>query len=156
MSKIIPVLAALSLVFTLTACDTGSSDTAGVDHLLLEIHSSHSRVKVGDVVQIRFTIRNTGQQLIVVESKNLPVMDIRVEEAGGHVLLTWSSQNSDKVSDRLEWKPGEVKVIDWTWTPKEGDVYIGNLHDIGLNGLLSGSSVGQVAGVTICASNVCQ
>lgn len=106
---------------------------------------------------MRFTIKNTGSESTVVESKDTPVMDISVSVVGDGTLLVWSEQNPDQVSHHLEWKPGESKVIEWSWTPKEDDIYIGAFHNFFLSGSLSeNSKVVQAADVMVCASNVCR
>ncbi|MBI5033544.1 MAG: hypothetical protein HZB51_23730 [Chloroflexi bacterium] len=151
------------LLIALTGCDqtkgNGLSHTAyhALDELTLKVESNRSQAHVGEPVLIRFTVTNTGQKPDTVESADQPVMDIIVRVVGGETLLTWSEQNPDKVSHHLEWQPGESKVIELTWTPKEGDVYIGATHNIFLTGLLYwGPGRSQSAGVTICASSICR
>jgi hypothetical protein len=56
-------------------------------------------------------------------------MDIVVQLDSGPDLLTWSSQNPDKVQHRLEWKLGETKTIGWVWTPKPEDIASGYYQD---------------------------
>ena len=155
-------LISLWLLTALTGCDqtkgNGLSYTAyhALDELTFKVEANRSQAQVGEPVLIRFTVTNTGQKPDSVESGDQPVMDIIVGEVGGGTLLTWSEQNPDKVSHRLEWQPGESKIIELTWTPKEGDVYIGAIHNIYLGGLLhwgAGKTLG--ASVTICASSIC-
>ncbi|MBI5649413.1 MAG: hypothetical protein HZC40_03035 [Chloroflexi bacterium] len=111
---------------------------------------------MNEPVQMRFGVVNTGKETFVLESKNSPVMDIVVSEAGGGAFLSWSTQNPDKVSYRIEWKPGESKVIELTWIPKPGDIYIGARRDIDLVGTLAGLSGGLGVSVRICASDICR
>ncbi|MGB8644239.1 MAG: hypothetical protein WCF84_03325 [Anaerolineae bacterium] len=67
-----------------------------------------------------FTVINRGNQTVVFETTDRPVMGIIVQDAlSKEVLLTWSAQNPDKVSHHLEWKPGESKTIELTWTAAE-------------------------------------
>jgi hypothetical protein len=131
----------------------GLNQTTAYGSLILTFEADRSQVRVGEPVHMRFTIKNVGSKPWVIESQDTPVMDIRVDVVGDGTLLTWSVQNPAQVSHRLEWKPGESKVIEWSWTPKQGDVYSGAEHDIGLIGVLFG---GQAAGVRVCASDVCR
>jgi hypothetical protein len=150
-------LLVVGLVVTQIACNAGLSDTQDYGRLVLSFHANRSQAEVGQPVQMQFAVKNTGLGSEVVESKDTPVMDIYVEVVGGGVLLTWSSQNPDKVSHRLEWQPGETKAIELTWIPKQGDVYYGTYRGVYLTGSLSGSSIGgHAAGVRICASDVCR
>ncbi|CAG0972781.1 hypothetical protein ANRL3_01608 [Anaerolineae bacterium] len=151
---IILILMVLGVILAPSACDSGLRQTAGIDHLLLTVSSDRSRVKVGDSVQIRFTITNTGQQPIVVESNDRPVLDILVAPAGGDVIRSWSAENPDKVSHRIEWKPGESKVLELGWHVREGDrpspliFLIGALH--------ADPGPGQSAHVSLCLEGFCR
>lgn len=152
--EIILILIVLGVILTLSACDSGLRQTAGIDHLLLTVSSDRSRVKVGDSVQIRITTANTGQQPIVVESNDRPVLDILVAPAGGDVIRSWSAENPDKVSHRVEWKPGESKTLEMVWHVKEGDrlspliFLIGALH--------ADPGPGQSASVSLCLEGFCR
>lgn len=153
------ILASVALTFVLMqmGCGTGLRGTAGVDHLLLQTESNRSRAQADAPIQIRFTITNTGQNHIVVESPDTPVMDIVVDVVGGPELFSWSGQNPDKVAHRLEWKPGESKTIELVWVPKPEDIADGYFKDVFLTGLLySEGKIVQSAGVTVCASNFCR
>ncbi len=137
--------------------DSGLASGADSGVLHLGVSSNYSRVKPGNNVRIRFGVRNKGNETIVLESPDTPVMDIRVKVVGGPELLTWSSQNPDKVSHRIEWKPGESKVIELTWLVRQEDVTYGHPYDIDLAGFLNSNSKSiQAAGISVCASNVCQ
>ncbi len=133
-----------------TACAAALTDTQ-VYHtnLLLRLESDRSSVKVGESVLMRYAVRNRGKELIVIESKETPVLDIRVRHPGNDkVLLSWSERNPDLVSHRVEWKPGETKSLELTYLLKEED-YISGLG-IFLTGVLSeDSKVVQSAGVTV-------
>jgi hypothetical protein len=135
---------------------TGLSNKTNYDTLLLSLQTDRDRIQVGETVHMRFTVTNQGDTW-VLESKDTPVMDITVGIMGDGDITSWSAQNPDQGFHRLEWKRGESKVIEWTWTPKEGDVYIGAFHDIHLSGQLNkDSKIIQAAGVTLCSSNVCR
>lgn len=151
------ILIALCVALTQTGCDVGLRHTASYNYLLLELHSNRSQAKVDESIHVRFTVTNTGQQSTVVESQDTPVMDIVAGVTVDGKLLTWSSQNPNMVAHRLEWKPGESKVIELVWTPKQEDIVIGAFHDVHLAGRLYKDSKSiQSAGVDVCASDVCR
>jgi hypothetical protein len=154
---VILTLIVLSVVLLQTACDTGLKQVSGIDSLVLEFRSNQSRARVDEQIQMGFTITNRGQNRIIIESQGTPVMDISVDVVGGEQILSWSNQNSDKVTHQIEWKPGESKVIEWIWVPKQEDIYTGAFHDVFLTGLLyKDGKIVQSAGVTVCASNYCR
>jgi hypothetical protein len=106
---------------------------------------------------MRFKVENTRDYTIVLESPTTPVMDMLIHVVGGPDLLTWSSQNPDKVQHRLEWKPGETKTIEWVWIPRPEDIASGYYRDVFLGGLLyQGGKIIQSANVQVCASNFCR
>ena len=139
-------------VLTQAGCTTPSTQPqkafAKLDDLGLIFESDHSWLKVGETVHMRFTITNNGSRTWVVESKNFPVLDIIVQDVNsGQLLLSWSAQNPDKVSHRVEWKPGESKMLELTWTAAESN--FGHLvHTGGL--LLQNSGINQSASVSVC------
>gem|GEM_PF-6565854 len=161
-NKLIGGLLILLSLVTQTGCDSsrvGLRASALAYPLQLEFYADRSRAVVGEPIHIRFTVTNIHQQQRswVEESPDTPVMDISVKVVGGPRLLAWSDQNPDKVAHRLEWKPGEVKVIEWVWIPKQEDIASGYYQDVFLTGLLySDSKIIQSAGVTVCASNFCR
>jgi len=142
------------IALLLSGCTTyifGLSQTTSYDTLILKFETDRSKVRVGEPVPIRFTIKNVGNKPYMVESQNTPVMDIRVDGDGTH--LDWSEQNPNQIAHHLEWQPDESKVIEWTWIPRQEDVYIGAYHDIALIGILFG---GHAASVRVCASYICR
>lgn len=144
------------LLITLAGCTTGLSGTAELSDLVLKLETNRSQAHVGEPVQIRYTVTNTGTRTQVVESNEKPAMDIVVEVLGDGNLQVWSIEHPDKVTHRLEWQPGESKIIEWSWTPKEGDVNVGSRHDVGVGSILNWHpQVSQFASVIICASNIC-
>jgi hypothetical protein len=151
------ILLAVSISTMLTACsteDTGQSQTTSIGHLVLTFKSNRSRVKMGDTVQMRFTVTNTGRQLIVIESNDRPVLDIVVSALPtGDVIRSWSTENPDKVSHRIEWKPGEAQVLEMMWTVSPGD-------KLGIRISLSGdvnsdSTILKSSGVMLCLEGFC-
>jgi len=161
MKKLVSAFALCLFLIWQTGCtlfgNSGLDSGAEYGPLHLGFSADRARVKVGESVKMRFGVRNNGNETFTIESKDTPVMDIIAEVVGGPELLTWSSQNPDKISHRMEWKPGESKVIELTWTARQEDVYVGTRHDIYLTGLLSSNSkLIKAAGVRICASNVCR
>jgi len=146
----------LSLVMQVGCTPSAQMHTAKYNYLILKLWSDRSRAQVGEPVRIRFTVTNEGGDTWL-ESPDTPVMDIVVQVVGGPDLLTWSSQNPDKVAHRLEWKPGETKVIEWVWIPREEDIAVGYYHDVFIYGYVTSVSMGaQSAGVMVCASNFCR
>lgn len=147
----------LSLTMQVGCNPSSRTHMAKYNYLILKLQSDRSVARVGEPVHIRFTITNEGGDTWL-ESPTTPVMDIVVSSVGsGKVLIFWSAQNPDKVAHRLEWKPGESKVIEFVWTPRQEDIAIGVIHNIHLAGwLYQDSKLIQSAGVTICASNVCR
>ena len=114
--------------------------TAKYNYMILRLSSDRSVAQIGEPVNVRFTITNEGGDTWIA-SPNTPVMDIVASSMdSAEILLTWSSKNPDKVSHRLEWKPGESKMIELTWIPKQGDVYIGYRRDIHFSGVLNSDS----------------
>lgn len=157
----VSVVTLIVLLIGQTGCTLfGNSQLAsGADYgpLHLGVSSNYSRIQPGNNLRIRFGVRNNSNETIILESPGTPVMDIRVKVVGGPELLTWSSQNPDKVSHRIEWKPGESKVIELTWLVRQEDVAYGHPYYIDLAGFLnSESKLLQAAGVIVCASNACR
>lgn len=153
------LLIMLALLLLQVACEMGARHSAVYNDLLLQVQSNSTRAEVGKPIQIRFVITNTGinKHTYVLESPTTPVMDILIHVVGGPDLVTWSSQNPDKVQHRLEWKPGETKTIEWVWIPREEDIAVGYYKDVALVGILSsGSKSVQNASVVVCASNFCR
>lgn len=151
------ILLVLSSALALTACDTGLKHTSGIDSLILELYANHSQARVGEPIQIRFTTSNRGRNHIISESSDTPVIDIVVTPIDSDtVFLTWSDQNPEKITHRLEWAPGESKTIELTWTPKQEEIWYGAPRYVRLSGrLYSNSNSVPSAGVTVCASNAC-
>jgi hypothetical protein len=149
---IVMVLAFLALQ---TACATWEIQEAGVNNLLLRWESDRSWVKVGETVRMRFRVTNVGQQLIVYETADHSVLDITVEDVNSQkLILSWSSQNPDKVLHRVEWIPGESQVLELQWTPDEEFQY-GRLVHIGGH-LRANSKIIQSVGAMVCAGPACR
>lgn len=158
LTEITLALVALGFIIIQTACDTGLRETqVTLTYLYLTFESDRAKAQIGEPVLMRFTVTNTGKQPIVLESKDKPVMDIVVRVAGGGVLLSWSERNPHQIAHRMEWRPGESKVIELVWIPKQDDVYVGAYHDVFLSGILNDDSIPlQGVGVRLCASNFCR
>jgi hypothetical protein len=123
------VILVLALLLMQSACIAAMSHTEIYHtYLLLKIESDHSRVQVGEAIHIRFTTRNTGNEPIVVEYQDTPVMDIVILGIGDQVLASWSSRNPEQLSHRLEWKPGESKTIELIWIPTQADYDAGEYY----------------------------
>jgi len=154
-SKLILTIFALMLFLVAqTACgllfDPGLTSQTSYGHLHLGISSDRSTIKgVGNVVHVRFEVKNTSGESVVIESKDQPVLDIVISVVdSGKTIRTWSSENPDKVLHRVEWKPGESKAMDLTWQVTQGEP-IGLL--ISVSGQLnSDSKIVRTTGVGIC------
>lgn len=156
-STILFLILLLTTVTFASACAPTQRDVAVFSGLVLQFEADRSRVGVGDRVNMRFKVENTRDYTIVLESPTTPVMDMLIHVVGGPDLLTWSSQNPDKVQHRLEWKPGETKTIEWVWIPRPEDIASGYYRDVFLGGLLyQGGKIIQSANVQVCASNFCR
>lgn len=135
------------LLLLQTACDSQNTTARYDIDLVLKIESDRSSLKSGESMHIRFTTTNTGSRSIIIDSQDTPVLDIVVEEVPSRQrLASWSDRNPDKVSHRVEWKPGESKVMELTWT------YSGKASPYADSvGLLSGNSrMLQAASVRLC------
>lgn len=152
------ILIALVVLLMQSACLPALSHTEVYHtYLLLRIDVDRSRAKTGEAIHIRFTTRNTGSEPIILESPTTPVMDVVVVLGSGPDLLSWSTQNPDKVQHRLEWKPGETKIIEWVWIPRPEDIAFGYYQNAYLSGrLYQNGRIIQSAGVEVCASNYCR
>jgi len=144
----LPIFLTAILLLSQTSCSESQSATASYfGGLELKLEANRSSLKSGESVYIRFTTTNTGSRPIVIDSQDTPVLDIIVEEVPSrHRLASWSDRNPDKVSHRVEWKPGESKVMELTWT------YSGKASPYADSvGLLNGNSrVLQAASVRLC------
>ena len=155
------VLIAIGLLVMEVACASDGravlSDTAVYNNLVLKIEANRSQIRAGDSVQIRFTITNDGKQPVTIESTDIPVLDITVRDfKSKQLLLSWATQNPDKVSYRVEWKPGESKVLELVWTALAEPSYIpGQLVHIS-GGLNVNGKLIQAAGVDVCVGLGCQ
>jgi len=144
------------LSFLLSSCTPrGEKSITSYNELILQFEVDQIEVPVGGVVRMRYAVRNTGERLWVIDSKDTPVLDIIVEKPPfGQILMTWSSQNPDKALHRVEWQPGETKLLELVWTPDEEFRYGRLVH---LTGTLSkNSKIVQSVGVTICAGPACR
>lgn len=152
----IVILVLVSIVLMSSACtaNTAQTRTTGVDCIELTFKSSHSQIKLGDAVQMQFTVTNNCQKLIVIESTDSPVLDIVVTALPmGNIIRQWSVENPDKVSHHMEWKPGESHEIEMTWTVSPTDK--GGLR-IALSGdVNSGSTIFGSAAVGVCPVGSC-
>jgi len=151
-------LVMILVIYTQVACfEKGLSDRAPYGDLGLFFESNRSQARVGEPMQMRFSVINHGNQPTVIESPDTPVMDIVVQVVGGPDVFTWSSQNPDKITHRLEWKPGESKTIELVWIPQSEDIAVGYYRDVFLYGYVTSVPLGaRSAGVRVCASNFCR
>lgn len=124
-----PVIVAILL---LTGClvpqPKGIIDKSNYDTLLLDLESDSTRAQLGIPIQMRFTVKNSGERPWILESQETPVMDIVILGIGDQVLASWSSRNPEKISHRLEWKPGESKTIELIWIPTQADYDAGEYY----------------------------
>lgn len=127
--------------------DTGLSHASNYNSLVLKIQTNRSQIHVGESIKVHFSITNEGKHPAMIETHDKPVMDIIVQGVESQeVWHSWSEQNPPKVSNRIEWQPGETKEIELLWVapPEEKGrrVFVGGLLSADLR-------VVQSANVTI-------
>jgi len=92
-------------------------------NLRLKLWVSTSLPRVGQPVEIKFTVENTHDQIKIIqlEEKQQPVMDILIGfGAVDRTNLYWSDgRELTPEMRRLELAPGESKTIEMTWVPDE-------------------------------------
>jgi hypothetical protein len=122
------------LLLLQTACDSQSATAGYFGGLELKTESNRSSLRSGESVHVRFTTTNTGSNPIIEEVPSR------------RRLISWTDQNPDKASFHAEWKPGESKVMELTWT------YSGLVSPYAdVVGLLSENSrMVQAASVRLC------
>jgi hypothetical protein len=122
----------MGIMLILTGCLTsqpkGIIDKNNYDTLLLDLESDSTRTQPGIPIQMRFTVKNAGERIWILESQDTPVMDIVILGIGDQVLASWSSRNPEQLSHRLEWKPGESKTIELIWIPTQADYDAGEYY----------------------------
>lgn len=145
-------------VLLLTACrskDSELTQSSGVDYLVLTTRTNHSRVKLGNSVQIQFTVINTGDQPVIIESKEWPVLDILVTTLpSGNNIRTWSIENPAQVSHRIEWQPGEAQTLTMIWSVSINDKLESRFSILGL--VNSDTRVLQRSGIVMCLEGFCE
>lgn len=151
----------VATTFILSSCiapqTNGATHKSGYDALYLQLEVDHTLAQAGKPIQMRFTVQNTSEHAWIIESPDTPVIDIVVQGEDRQVLLTWSSQNSDKMSHRIEWKSGETEIIELTWIPKQEELRVGPYYDIYVSGRLNqNSKLVQSTTIRVCASDICR
>ncbi len=124
--------------------------------LALKIEASQSEIAPGESLKIRFTVTNKGQQPVIIENVEQPVMDIKiVAPPNNQTVWSWSKENPDQVGHRIEWQPGESKRIETVWIPRMEDSRFSK-RSIGLGGFIneSPSSPPSVV-IPITEVNIC-
>lgn len=62
--------------------------------LVLKIEASQSEIAPGDSLKIHFTVTNNGQQPVIIENIEQPVMDIKiVAPPNNQTVWIWSQEN---------------------------------------------------------------
>ena len=145
----------LMIAALLTGCSLlwarPESNTASDGNLGLTLWVSQGRVSVGQSVHIRYTVENDGNQteVIQLEEKQEPVMDIRVRFAVGSdwTTLCWSDgREITPEMRRLELAPGESKTIEMTWIPDEKATN----ESVRISGILNREPMYQDVSIDIC------
>ncbi len=146
---LLTVVAALYLSSVLIACG-GATETTQYQDLVLRIQTNRTTARIGEEVQVHFTVTNTGKQPVQINSENEPAMDVRVYDAGSEELfVSWAALHPDQAAKTLVWQPGETKTVDVQWTPTEKEYYIS--RPIYLSGYLrEDSKIVQDASLLIC------
>lgn len=115
----------------LTGCflfDGGEPKTASNRYtdLVLRLWISRDKPRVGQALDIRFTVTNDSTGRWVIELPEASVMDIKIGTGGGS-LRRWVYWSDDREITpemrRLELAPGESKTIEMTWVPSKDDQY---------------------------------
>ncbi len=155
--KRLVALSHVSFAILVACANPQQIDRAKYDTLLLTLQADRSQVRAGETVHMRFTIANEGNHTWVIESSDTPVLDITVRDFNSKQLLhSWAAQNPDKISHRVEWKPGEVKVLELVWTALTESPYVPGQR-VHLSGALNeNGSLRQAASVDVCVGSGCQ
>jgi len=99
--------------------------TNGYGDLELRLWISRDKPRVGQPVDIQFTVINHGTARWVIELPEASVMDIRVSTGAGIPRPIYWSDGREITPEmrRLELAPGESKTIEMTWVPSTDDKY---------------------------------
>lgn len=119
------------------------------DGLGLKLEADHSFGQFNKPIYLRFTATNETAQVYVIESKDLPVLDVTVTDAASkRILQSWSAEHPQQAAQRVEWQPHETKLLELTWIPTESSNQCGQYVD--LRGVLSeGAKIVQSVGFTV-------
>lgn len=118
------------LATLLTGCflfDGGEPKTRANRYTDLELRLwiSRDKPRVGQSVDIQFTVINHGTGRWVIELPEASVMDIKVGTgAGVRTWIYWSDgREITPEMRRLGLAPGESKTIEMTWVPSKDELY---------------------------------
>jgi len=120
-------------------------------NLRLTLWVSRSLPKVGQPLEIRFTVENPTDQteVIQLDEKQGPVMDTCIGFGSADMTIECWSDGREITPEmrRLELAPGESKTIEMTWVPdKKADGY-----PVSVNGILNwGGEYPSYVPVHIC------
>jgi len=124
-----------------------NATTDGIFGLTLWV--SRSLPSVGQPVKIRYTVTNTTDrtEVIQLEEKQEPVMDIRIFFGPGVTTLYWSDgREITPEMRRLELAPGESKTIEMTWVPDKKAMN----KIVLIDGMLNREQMSQRVSIDIC------
>jgi len=94
------------------------TETWGSGNLRMTLWVSRSLPRVGEPVEIRYTVENPTDQTEVIQLEDKPVMDILILFGpGGHITNIYWSDGREITPEmrRLELAPGQSKTIEMTW-----------------------------------------
>lgn len=141
-----PLMLAVGLTSSCLASNPPQEAKSGYRGVHLE--ANHSYGLLGEPVHIRFTVTNDTQAPIIVESEEKPMLDLQVVGvANKRVYQSWAALHPDQALHRVEWQPGESKVLEMDWIPTPE----GASHIVGLDGQLNQGSE-LVQGASVCTT----
>lgn len=91
------------------------------------IEISRGRYRVGEVVEVWFTIENISNEVVVLQREDGPVQDLTLSTA--HVERSWIEETGQIEAFRsLRLEPGEEVTIEWNLSDlEEGDYGFGGM-----------------------------
>lgn len=85
------------------------------DGIRITLWSQHGQYKPGESIEVKATIENNSDHVIVLENPNGMAFDLCCYENGD----TWAANNPDQATDHIELAPEEKIVIELSFIPSE-------------------------------------
>lgn len=108
-------LSALLLLLVLSACAIGrtAASTSSTDRQIEgTLWINRQSFRQGEQVEIRFTLHNISEDMVVLERTGDPLLDIAIET--NDRTREWSSSVEGRPIHSLQLKPGEMFEVLWT------------------------------------------